>query len=251
MRFRVLAFATSVLACGVAVCGLAAAQRTVRLGDTTGYLARPATAGPHPAVIVIHEWWGLNDWVRQQADRLAAAGYVALAPDLYQGRSATTPEQAMALVRGFDRAAGMRELQAAFRYLDGRSFVRRGQIGVLGWCFGGGLAAHFAEIEPGLKAVVIYYGDIPTDPAEVARIQAPLLGNFGGADRGIPPARVEQFAAELRSAGRQPDIKIYPGMPHAFAGSRATQPAEIAAAHDAWARSLAFLHRHLPTHAQP
>jgi len=221
----------------------------VRVGDTQGYLARPAGAGVHPAVIVIQEWWGLNDWIKLQARTLAEQGYVALAPDLYHGQVADQPQDAMKLVRAFDRDRGLKELQAAYALLSHDAAVRPGKIGVIGWCFGGGLAASLAAEQPGLKAVVIYYGDIPSDAATVARITPPVLGNFGGADRGIPPARVNQFAEQMKAAGHPADIKIYPGMPHAFAGSHATSllnnPERNADVADAWQRTLSFFQRHL------
>ncbi len=223
------------------------AQRMVNFTPLArGYLALPRTPGRHPAVIVIQEWWGLNNWIKRQADRLAARGYVALAPDLYYGKLATTPRQAMALVRSFNRSRGLRDLQSAYAWLRHRSGVAPSRIAVLGWCFGGGLALRFAAQQPGLRGVAVYYGELPLPahlPAFARRLRVPLLGNFGGADRGIPPARVRQFAAALRAAGQRPNIKIYPGMPHAFA--HLTTPAGRAAARDAWRRTLAFLNRRL------
>ncbi len=231
-----------ILAAGLA----AAAQRMVNFGGARGYLALPRGGGRHPAVIVIQEWWGLNGWIKQRADLLAAQGYVALAPDLYHGRLATTPRQAMALMRSFNVARGLRDLQSAYLYLRHLSAVRPHHIGALGWCFGGGMAMRFARRQPGLRALAVYYGELPP-PGQLgpfaAKIRAPMLGNFGGADRSIPPAEVRQLAADLRVAGRHPEIKIYPGMPHAFA--HLTTPAGRAAARDAWRRTLRFLRRHL------
>lgn len=221
----------------------------VSVGDTQGYLARPADHAVHPAVIVIQEWWGLNDWIKLQARKLAEQGYVALAPDLYHGQVAEQPQDAMKLVRAFDPARGLAELQAAYARLRHDRGVRTDRIGVIGWCFGGGQAARLAAAQPGLKAVVIYYGDIPSDPATVARMTAPVLGNFGGADRNITPARVHQFAEAMKAAGHPADIKIYPGMPHAFAGSHdpgllqnAQRNTDVA---DAWQRTLGFFRKHL------
>lgn len=221
----------------------------VQIGDTQGYLARPADHATHPAIIVIQEWWGLNDWIKLQARKLAEQGYVALAPDLYHGQVAEQPQDAMKLVRAFDRERGMAELQAAYARLRQDRGVRHDRIGVIGWCFGGGLAARLAARQPGLKAVVIYYGDIPADAATVARMTPPVLGNFGGADRNITPARVQQFAAAMKAAGHPADIKIYPGMPHAFAGSHDPgllhNPDRNADVADAWRRTLTFFRQHL------
>ncbi len=234
----------------LAICGMLAlplaAQQTVRFGTASGYLAVPTTPGKHPAVIVIQEWFGVNDWLKQQADKLAAQGYVALAPDLYHGQVATTAQQAMALVQSFDHARGMDDINAAYTYLRGRSDVEADRIAAMGWCFGGGLTWSFAGMQPGLRGVAIFYGPLPAaaDRASyIANLKVPVLGSFGGADQSIPQAQVEQFAADLKAAGKTVDIKIYPGMPHAFAHQ--TTPAGLAAYADAWTRTLAFLHQRL------
>lgn len=247
MRIRLPSILAAVLLLAAAVFAATPPQpitagKMVRFGDGEGYLVQPAAPGPHPAVIVIQEWWGLNAWVKQQARRLARQGYVALAPDLYHGQVATTPRQARALVRGFNINRGLRDLESAFDYLWRSHAVQDGRVGEIGWCFGGGLAAQLAEREPLLKACVIYYGDVPTGAA-AGRIRCPVLGNFGGADRSIPPSRAEAFARAVRAAGVPVDLKIYPGMPHAFA--HLTTPAGRAAAADAWARTLAFFAQHL------
>jgi carboxymethylenebutenolidase len=238
----------------LAVCSLLAlplaAQRTVTFtsagGNASGYLALPATPGPHAAVIVIQEWFGVNAWLKQQADTLAAQGYVALAPDLYHGHVATNSQEAMALVRGFDRARGLADLNAAYAYLRTRPDVEPNRIAAMGWCFGGGLAWSFADNQPTLRGVAIFYGPLPPAAersAFIAKLKVPVLGSFGGADQSIPQADVEQFAAALKAAGKVVDIKIYPGMPHAFAHQ--TTPAGKAAYADAWSRTLAFLHQRL------
>ena len=251
MRIRIFPVLCVILLLSMAALAASAPVRTamVPVGDTQGYLARPADHKAHPAVIVIQEWWGLNDWIKLQARKLAEQGYVALAPDLYHGQVAEQPQDAMRLVRAFDRQRGLAELQAAYAKLHQDRGVQPDRIGVIGWCFGGGLAARLAAQQPGLKAVVIYYGDIPSDAATVARITSPVLGNFGGADRSVTPARVHQFAASMQAAGHPADIKIYPGMPHAFAGSHDTSllqnPERNADVADAWRRTLAFFRQHL------
>lgn len=251
MRLRILLALGVILLLSMAASAASAPVRTamVPVGDTQGYLARPADHKAHPAVIVIQEWWGLNDWIKLQARKLAEQGYVALAPDLYHGQVAEQPQDAMKLVRSFDRTRGLAELQAAYGKLRGDRGVRSDRIGVIGWCFGGGLAARFAAEQPGLEAVVIYYGDVPSDVATVARITSPVLGNFGGADRSVTPARVHQFAEFMQAAGHPADIKIYPGMPHAFAGSHdpglRNNPERNAAVADAWRRTLTFFRQHL------
>jgi len=187
-------------------------------GDETvsGYLALPEGGGKHPALLVIHEWWGLNDWVKQQAESFAKQGYVALAVDLYRGKTGTTPDEAHILMRGLPDDRGLRDLEAAFAYLASRPDVDAKKIGSIGWCMGGSWSIKLAEDQPKLAAFVVNYGSLPTDPAIIARIQAPMLGNFGADDKGIPPEAVHAFEGAMKSAGKTPDIKIYEGAGHAF-----------------------------------
>ncbi len=187
-------------------------------GDSTaqGVLYLPHGAGPHPALIVIHEWWGLNDWIKQEAAGYAAKGYVALAVDLYRGKVATTPDLAHELSRGLPQDQGVRDLTAAMTYLESRKDVNRSRIGAVGWCMGGGYALQLAIAAPSLKAVAVNYGSLATDKAALARIHAAVLGNFGGQDRGIPPDAVHAFQAAMQSLGKPVDAKIYPQAGHAF-----------------------------------
>jgi carboxymethylenebutenolidase len=187
-------------------------------GDETahGFLFLPKGPGPHPAVIVIQEWWGVTDWIKQQAASFASRGYVALAVDLYRGKVADTPDLAHELMRGLPQDQGVRDLTAGFQFLASRHDVKRDRIGAVGWCMGGGFAAQLAVAEPGLRAVAINYGALPTDKAALARINAAVLGNFGGQDRGITPESVHAFEANMKSLGRPVDVKIYPDAGHAF-----------------------------------
>jgi len=185
-------------------------------GNGSGYLAEPAGAGKHPGIIVIQEWWGLNDWVKDQADHFANDGYVALAPDLYRGKVATTPEVAHELMRGLPQDRAIADLKAAFDYLASREDVDASRIGVIGWCMGGGFSLDLTLAEPRIAATVINYGHLATDPASIAKIHAPLLGNFGGKDQGITPADVHAFEDALKKDSRQFDIKIYDDAGHAF-----------------------------------
>ena len=198
----------------------ACAQQPVTFpsGDSTaqGMLYLPHGAGPHPAIIVIHEWWGLNDWIKQEAAGYAAKGYVALAVDLYRGQVTADPGLAHELMRGLPQDQGVRDLASAFAWLRNRKDVRRNRIGAVGWCMGGGFALQLAIAEPALKAVAINYGALATDKASLARIHAAVLGNFGGQDRGIPPDAVHAFQAAMRSLGKPVDLKIYPDAGHAF-----------------------------------
>ncbi|MDE3149389.1 MAG: dienelactone hydrolase family protein [Acidobacteriota bacterium] len=187
-------------------------------GESTGQglLYLPQGTGPHPALIVIHEWWGLNDWIKQEAAGYAAKGYVALAVDLYHGQVATTPELAHELSRGLPQDQGVRDLTSAFTWLQQRKDVKPDRIGAVGWCFGGGYALQLAIAAPLLRAVAINYGSLATDKTALARIHAAVLGNFGGQDRGIPPQAVHNFVAAMQSLGKPVDAKIYPDAGHAF-----------------------------------
>jgi carboxymethylenebutenolidase len=140
----------------------------------------------------------------------------------------------------------MRDLAAAFTYLQGRPDVKKDRIGVIGWCMGGRYSLALATEEPGLAAAVAYYGAPPTDPAAIARIKAPVLGNFGGEDQGPSPEQVRAFEAAMKAAGKAVDLKIYEGAPHAFANvNNPWKGYRDAAAKDAWARTKAFFAKHL------
>jgi carboxymethylenebutenolidase len=210
-----------------------------------GFLATPTTPGKHPALLVIQEWWGVDNWIRQQTERFARQGYVALAVDLYRGKVATTQEQAHELMRGLPHDRALADLAAGFKYLASRGDVDPSRIGVIGWCMGGGYALDFTVAEPRLAASVINYGHLMVDPKTIASIKPPILGNFGANDMGIPPADVKAFDAALKKAGKSSDIKIYEGAGHAFMNPNNTGGYVKAAADDAWARIDSFLRKSL------
>lgn len=214
--------------------------------DVKGYLSRPADAkGPLPGIIVIHEWWGLNDNIRRMADRLAGEGYETLAVDLYEGQSAASPEDAkkyMMQVMG-DKDVAKDNLKQAYAYLHDHEHATK--IGVIGWCFGGGWALQTALLLPDkLDALVMYYGQPVTDVKTLATLKMPLLGLFGEEDRGIIVADVLNFQDALKQAGVAADIHEYPGAGHAFANPSG-EHYQPAAAKDAWKRTLAFFKQHL------
>ncbi len=210
-----------------------------------GYLALPGAPGPHPAVLVIHEWWGLNDWVKNQTQKFADAGYVALAVDLYRGDVPATIEEAHEVSRGVPDDRALRDLEAGFAFLAARADVHKTKIGVVGWCMGGGYALAVAVNNPKWAACVVNYGSLPTERNSIAKIRAPVLGNFGGDDRGIRPPAVRAFETAMRSAGKFVDMKIYEGAGHAFENETDRSAYRPAAAADAWNRTLAFLARNL------
>jgi len=212
-------------------------------GDETvqAVLYTPEGKGPFPALVVIHEWWGLNDWVKEQASKLADQGYVALAIDLYRGKVADTPELAHELSRGLPEDRALRDLRAAVNFLQSQSNVRKDHIASIGWCMGGGFSLDVALQEPTLRAAVVNYGHLATDPDALKKINASILGNFGGKDAGIPVDDVKKFEQTLKQNGKKIDVKIYPDAGHGFENpnNKAGYRADDAA--DAWQRTLAFL----------
>lgn len=212
-------------------------------GDDTvhGLIYTPAGKGPFPAIIVIHEWWGLNDWVKEQASKLADEGYVALAVDLYRGKVAATSDEAHELMRGVPEDRAQRDLHAAFAYLQSQSNVKRDRIGAIGWCMGGGYSLDVALQEPALAADVINYGHLATDAAALKKINAPILGLFGAQDRGITPDDVKKFKEQLDQLGKKNDITIYPDAGHAFENPNNKDGYRPKDAADAWDKTVKFL----------
>jgi carboxymethylenebutenolidase len=207
----------------------------------SGYLAAPAGAEKKPAIVVIQEWWGLNDFVKGKADGFAKAGYVALAPDLYRGKVATDPDTAHQLMRGLPEDRAIRDLKAAVAYLRSRSDVDPKKIGAIGWCMGGGYSLQLALAEPSLAGAVIYYGRLVTDDATIRSLSVPLLGNFGGQDQGISPDSVREFDRKAKAAGKTVDFKIYSDAGHGFASSKDPKVFRANDAEDADVRTNAFL----------
>ena len=211
----------------------------------TGFLAKPAGAGKHPAIVLIHEWWGLNDWAKSKAKEFAARGYVTLAVDLYRGKVTADQDEAHQLMRGLPEDRATRDLKAAFAYLASRPDVTTTKIGSVGWCMGGGYSLTLATVEPRLAAAAIYYGRLVTDDAVIKGIKAPLLGNFGENDKGIPPDSVRTFEKQAKAAGIPVDFKIYPGAGHAFASNPTMQQHRPGPAKDADTRVNEFFARTL------
>lgn len=208
------------------------------------YLSLPEDAtAPLPAVIVIHEWWGLNDHIRHWTDRLAADGYAALAVDLYDGAVATDRDTALSLMQGVDETQATKVLDAAHRFLAEDERVGAEKRGVVGWCFGGGWSLQHALNHQNLDAAVIYYGRLETDPKLLSAIAAPVMGVFGNQDAGIPPASVDAFAAAMKEAGKELELHRYDAN-HAFANPSSGRY-NPEAAEDAWSHTRAFFAKHL------
>jgi carboxymethylenebutenolidase len=210
-----------------------------------GYLAHPRGArGALPAIVVIHEWWGLNDNIRAMTRRLAGEGYLALAVDLYSGAKADNPDAAMKLMSAaMENKAPIEEnLRRAVAHLKAQGAPR---IGVIGWCFGGGWSLQTALLVPDqIDAAVVYYGRPETDKEKLARLRAPLLGLFGAEDKGIPAAAVREMEATLKQLGKSVDFHYYEGAGHAFANPSGTSY-RAEAAEDAWKRTTAFFKQRL------
>lgn len=213
--------------------------------DTVGYLALPEGPGPHGAVILIHEWNGLVDRIRQTADAFAAEGYVALAADLYSGRTGSNRDENIALVKAA-RAEPERmiaNLDAAARYLRGREDVS-GRVAAIGWCFGGGVALSYALGGENHEGTAIFYGSLLEDPEQMSHIHHEVYGTFAADDRGIPPEQVERFVAALRAAGIDNDVHVYDDVKHGFWLYVDRDPeTNLEPAADAWQRLKDYLGR--------
>ena len=248
---RSLKFVSAMLAFGLIAAVLVTRAQTPKTQSVefpsgkekaSGFLVVPDKPGQYPGLIVVHEWWGLNDWVKEQSEKLAEQGYVVLAVDLYRGKTSADPSEAHELMRGLPQDRAIRDMQAAYDYLAARKDVKPGRIASIGWCMGGGLALQLAIHQPRLAAVVVNYGALPTDPNDMQQIGAAVLGNFGADDKGITPADVQAFEKTMKGLNRRIDVKVYPGAGHAFENPNNTNGYRPEAAADAWKRTLAFLH---------
>ena len=207
-------------------------------GKTKGYLA---TAGQgRPGVVVIQEWWGLNDQICGVADRFSRAGYNALAPDLYKGRLTTQPDEANHLMTGLDFAdATHQDLRGGVQHLQAQS----GRVAVIGYCMGGALTVAAAVHVPELAAGVCFYGIPPKTFADPAKIRIPLQGHFANKDDWCTPAAVDDLERTLKAAGVRHEIYRYDAA-HAFANERSAAY-DVACANQAWERMAAFLGAHI------
>lgn len=212
----------------------------IEVGGEKAYLSLPqGEAAPMPGVIVIQEWWGLNDNIKHWADRLAAEGYAALAIDLYEGKVTKKPEEAMKYIKGVSKEKTLATLKAAHKFLVEDPRVKARKTASIGWCFGGGWSLQLALNEPELDGAVIYYGRLVTEASELKRIKAKILGNFGNLDQGIPPEQVARFEKGLKEAGVSATINRFEAN-HGF-GNPSSARYEEKAASEAWERSRKFL----------
>ena len=213
-------------------------------GTTGGYLAVPEQ-GSGPGVVVIQEWWGLVDHIKDLCDRFAGEGFVALAPDLYHGKSTKSPDEAGKLMMALRIDEAERDLSAAAQYLANHDSTSGEKIGVVGFCMGGALALYTATKNSKIGACVVFYGGHPKVKPDLPNLHAPVLGLYGENDRSVTPAVVRDLEQRLKTLGKQIEVKIYPGADHAFFNDTRPQVYNAEAAADAWQRTVDFLRKNL------
>lgn len=212
-------------------------------GNTSGYLSRPAKPGP--GVVVIQEWWGLVPHIKDVADRLAAAGFVALAPDLFHGATAKSPDEAgkMMMALRIDQAAT--DLAAAITFLQADKDVVGSKVGTIGFCMGGALSLLAASRNRSVGACIVFYGIHPNVKPDLASLSGPVLGLFAGKDTFVSPPVVAGLDRELTTAGKRHEFHTYPESHHAFFNDTRPEVYDPAASADAWSKTLAFLNAEL------
>ena len=216
----------------------------VSLDEVAGFVAQPSGEGRYPAVIMIHEWWGLNDQIKSMAHILAGEGYVVFAVDLFEGRVAATAEEARENIARNPNDRTLPRMQAGLRYLKTLPNVDSSRIAGLGWYYGGG-QSFLLGVNEGLQAVVIFYGQVSAELAVLRALNEPVLGVFGADDQSIPASTVRAFESALKGLGTQVEIHIYEGAGHAFANPTNSQAFRKEQAVDAWAKTLDSLKRTL------
>jgi carboxymethylenebutenolidase len=213
-------------------------------GSVDGYESVPQQAGG-PGVVVIQEWWGLVDHIKDVCDRFAAAGFVAVAPDLFHGKSTKSPDEAGKLMMSLRIDEAEKELEGAVDYLLKHDAVTSKKIGVVGFCMGGALALYTATKNPKIGASVVFYGGHPNVKPDLPKLHAPVLGLYAEKDGFVTPQSVRELESKLKALGKSIDVIIYPGTDHAFFNDSRPAVYVEEAATDAWQRTIDFLHKHL------
>jgi len=212
-------------------------------GQTTdGYLATPPS-GKGPGVLVIQEWWGLVPHIKSVCDRFAAAGFSALAPDMYHGKTAAEPDGAGKLFMALNIGQAEKDLRGAATYLAGHSSTTK--LGAVGFCMGGQLALFAGCTNPSIGAVVDFYGIHPNVKPDYSKLSGPVLGLFGEKDSFVNPTVARAVDVAIKSAGKQSEIHIYTGADHAFFNDERPDAYNKAAADDAWKRTVDHFKKHL------
>lgn len=212
------------------------------------FVAAPQTKEKRPAIIVVQEWWGLTDHIKDIAKRCAGEGYVAIAPDLYSrlGHALTTDaREAGTLMNTLKQEDGLNDLHATVTYLKSVPEVDATRIGVTGFCMGGSYALMLPCVNLDIKAAVPFYGQVPNPDTPIQKLACPVLYFYGEDDGWITKADVQRLAAALKKYNKLGEIKTYPGAPHAFFRDNDPSAYRPGAAKDAWAKTKAFFKQHL------
>src|SRR5882724_807190 len=212
-------------------------------GTTNGYLATP-DGGKGPGVIVLQEWWGLLPHIKDVCDRLAKAGYVALAPDLYHGETAKSPDEAGKLMMAMQIDRAEKDMRGAANYLLELDATTDDKVGTVGFCMGGVLSLYAATKNPQVGACVIYYGIHPNVHPDLPNLQAPVLGFYAENDAYVTPEHAKALEKKLKDLGKSAEIHIYPAVDHAFFNNEREVYNE-SAAKDSWQRMLKFYEQNL------
>lgn len=210
----------------------------------SGYLAKPES-GKGPGVIVIQEWWGLVDHIKDVADRFAREGFVALAPDLYHGKSTQSPDEAGKLFMALNIAQAEKDLRGAIQYLLSLEETQGKKVGTVGFCMGGQLSLYAACANASVAACVDYYGIHPNVHPALDKLQAPVLGFFAESDSFVTPEVVRQLESQLKGAGKQVEFHIFPGVGHAFFNDTRPDAYHAPSARQSWERMIRFFKDHL------
>ena len=213
-------------------------------GTTQGYLAIPEK-GSGPGVVVIQEWWGLVDHIKDVCERFANEGFVALAPDLYHGKTTKSPDEAGKLMMAMRIDEAEKDLSGAVQYLLDHDATTGDKAGVVGFCMGGALALYTATKNPNVGACVVFYGGHPNVKPDLPKLQAPVLGIYGERDKSVPPESVHRLEQQLKALGKKVDVIIYPNADHAFFNDARPAVYVPEAAADAWQRTIEFFRKHL------
>lgn len=214
------------------------------------YVAGPQTREKRPAVIVVQEWWGLNDHIKDVAGRFAREGYIAIAPDLYsrQGHKVTAdPGEAGRLMNSLQQSDGLKDLQATVAYLKTVSGVDAARIGVTGFCMGGTYTLMLPCVTDAIKASVPFYGWIPNPDTPLQKLACPILYIYGEDDGYITKGDIQRLSTALKKYDKVGEIKTYPGCQHAFFNDTRKEVYKPAEAKDAWQRATSFFRQHLGT----
>jgi carboxymethylenebutenolidase len=212
-------------------------------GQTSGYLAGPQAGGP--GVIVIQEWWGLVDHIKDVCDRLAGQGFVALAPDLYHGTKTKLPDEAGKLMMALRIDEAEKDLAGAIKFLRNHESVKSDKVGTIGFCMGGVLSLYAATRNEDVGACIVFYGIHPNVKPDLPNLQAPVLGLYAERDKSVPPDVARGLEQKLKELGKSVEIVIYDDADHAFFNDTRPEVYKPEAAADAWKRSIEFLHAHL------